>query len=117
MIKVVDGLRHRKNYRSNRQDKGRAGDPVFQRVKITSKPLNRLPDPLTYIFQSYWPVRAIFQDGQGQWSKQAKKRRISEPYHSLYLLWLDRWSLKDLTLLLGIEVRKKGFKLTRRSVH
>ena len=53
---VIDRLRNRRHYRSSR--KGRRTERVHQRVRMSRQPLEKLPGPLTYILQSFWPERA-----------------------------------------------------------
>lgn len=114
MREVIDRLRTRKNYRSQRGEL--ADQKVFQRVRRTRAPLADLPNPLTYIVQSFWPERAIFKTASGDVNRQTKKWRISDPQHTEVLRWLDRWTPSDTTLLMGIEVCRSGFrKATKRT--
>lgn len=111
-ILCLDRLRHRQEYRSSRRElKG----PVFQRVRITRKSLTDLPEPLTYIVQSFWPKRAAFINADGEDKRQREKRRIEEPRHTEVLMWLDRWRLRDTCLLMGLQVTRNGFRTTRHS--
>lgn len=109
MVKAVDALRKRKKYRSRRNK----GQDSTQRVKRSQKPLTNLPQPLTYLLKSYWPGKwKGYVSGVGKERRSRDHGRIPEPYHSQYLLWLDRWELKDITLLIGVRVGKRGFVLT-----
>ena len=67
----------------------------------------------TYTVQSFWPAR---WEGviDGKYVRSGTKRRIPEPEHTRVLLWLDRWRLRDLTLLMGFHVTKNGFALNPR---
>ena len=115
MIKVVDALRKLPNFRSCRRAWEKGKRHVYQRVRRTRKALTDLPDPLTYIVQSFWPRRCSYSNGHGDRARQTKKRRLLEPHHTLMLLWLDRWTLEDLTLSIGLRQTKSGLKPTRQN--
>lgn len=114
MVGVLDRLRKRKGFRTQRLPHGAETDPVFQRVWITREPLTNLPAPITYLMQSFWPARAIYT-AEGRPTRQTRKRRIPEPYHSTYLLWADRWKIDDISLLMGLRVTKSGIKPSRKN--
>jgi hypothetical protein len=80
-------------------------------VRISDKPLTNLPQPLTYILQPFWPSR---WEGviDGKWKRQNQKTRIQGSAHTRVLLWLDRWELKDMVLLMGVRMGKYGLVLT-----
>jgi hypothetical protein len=66
-------------------------------------PLNNPPRQLSYLMQSFWPMKAQMLRPDGTYYRTRTKTRIKEPYHSLYLLWLDKWSIDDMWLLSGIR--------------
>lgn len=106
-LDLLDSLRSLPAYRSAR------GSGEKQKVRIGRRPLDNLPYPLTYIVQSSWPSRWRGEiDGVAQ--RSAIRARIPEPYHTAHLLWLDRWSLQDVTLLMGLRVTPDGMALTDR---
>lgn len=72
-------------------------------VQIRKAPLTHLPDPLTYLVQSWWPSRRRFNE-DGTRVAKPRRERIPEPAHSEYLLWLDRWRLQDIVLMIGLRV-------------
>jgi hypothetical protein len=113
MVPVLDRLRTLPKYRSSRTLPDGAWDPVYRRVWVRRKPLHTMPDPITYLMQAFWPSRPIYVDQDGKRRRARDKRAIREPYHSMKLLWLDRWQLKDLTLMVGLRVTRAG--LTRTS--
>ena len=107
IIEVVDKLRKRRKFQSER----RADGAIHSRVVISRKPITNLAYRLTYILKSYWPSRPIVMiDGRPR--RVRGVRRIPEPRHSHYLLWLDRWSLSDMILLMGLFVGKDGLRPT-----
>ena len=64
---------------------------------------------LTYILKSYWPGKWKGEvSGQKNERRNRKHFRIPEPFHSDALLWLNKWNLDDLILMIGVEVRKEG---------
>ncbi|MDB5714182.1 MAG: hypothetical protein JWO15_1579 [Sphingomonadales bacterium] len=113
MIDVVDRLRHQPKYASHRPKGSDVGEPLCQRVRISRGPLTNLPDPITYILQSYWPARWSGDVGGGSVKRTRRKHRIPEPHHTEVLLWLDQWKLSDLCILVGLRVTKTGLKATK----
>jgi hypothetical protein len=101
MTTAVNRLRELPNYR-----RGKASGDRQPRVVISREPLNNLPYPLLYTLQAFWPCRwrglieGIVRHG--------KRQRIPEPFHTMLLLWLDRWSLQDITLMMGMSVGRDG---------
>ena len=101
MIGVLDGLRTLPAYRPR--------PSVTVPMQIRRKPLDNLPYPLGYPFKGYWPSRRIGPVGDtGTIKRQRGHHRIPEPYHSQVLLWLDRWSVADMTLLMNLRVGPAG---------
>ena len=113
MIKVVDRLRKRADYKSVRSQS--TPDPVFRRLRMSRKPLSDLPNPLTYTVQSFWPSKAVYELMPGDTRRQLEKHRIKEPRHTEVLLWLDSFRLHDLTLLMGRRVTKSGLQENRKT--
>lgn len=111
---VLDRLRSSPNYKSTRLLPNGKPSPVFRRVWIRRKPLINMPEPITYVVQSFWPSRPIYIDDQGKRSRLRQKGAIREPYHSQVLLWLDRWKVEQLTLMVGLRVTRSGLRPTRR---
>ena len=113
MEPVLDRLRLQPNYRSTRYLDDGSPSPVFRRVWIRRKPLTSMPDPVTYVLQSFWPARPIYFDEDGKRHRLRQKGAIREPVHSLVLLWLDRWKVQDLTLMVGLRVTRAGLTPTQ----
>lgn len=113
MVLVLDRLRAMAKYKSVRRLPDGNWDPVYRRVWVRRKPLHSLPDPITYLMQAFWPSRPIYVDEDGKRRRVRQKRAIREPQHSLVVLWLDRWPLKDLTLMVGLRVTRAGLIATR----
>ena len=101
MIGVVENLRKIENTRLQKSANLNKGRPP---VRIDSWPLYNLPEPLSYAFKSYWPMKGYSDPVSGE-PKRSKGCRIPEPWHSFYLLWLDRWKIEDLTLMMKLSVR------------
>lgn len=100
MIDVVDALRYRPKYRSSRNNP----DDVSQRVRLSRIYQYELVKALTYLVQSFWSCRWVGEDDHGSPTRLVQRRRIPEPFHSQYLLWLSRQSLTDLTLMIHLKV-------------
>jgi hypothetical protein len=101
MTAVVNRLRELPKYR-----RGRAPGDRQPRVVISREPLNNLPYPLLYTVQSFWPCR--WRGFIGNVIRHGRRQRIPEPFHTMLLLWLDRWSLQDITLMMGMSVSRDG---------
>lgn len=108
MIRVIEGLRKTRQFH---QDASAGEKKQRPNIKI-QRPLNNLPAPYLYTVQSFAPRRGYVDPLTGE-VLRGSKRRIPEPYHSLYLLWLDRYRIEDLVLLIGLRVTKTGLKVTR----
>ena len=114
MIKVVERLRKLPQFKTRRLKSDGTPEAIYRPVRIRRKGLADLPAPLAYVAQSFWPSRAIYVDQDGKNRRQKTKRRIPEPYHSLVLLWLDRWHVDDLMLRIGLQVSNGDLVPTRR---
>jgi hypothetical protein len=113
MIGVLDALRRTKNYRCNTQGHLTGSSRVKTRIQISRKLLTDLPYTLIYPLKSYWPSKRNGPVGENKVIKrQRHHHRIAEPYHSQVLLWLDQWSLPDITLLMKVRVGPEGFVVT-----
>lgn len=108
MVPVIDRLRPMANYVFAQHLPDGSWDPVYRRIRINRQPLHSLPNPLTYLLQSFWPSRPILVTEDGRRNRVRQKRSIPEPYRSMVLTWLDRWSLQDITLLVGLRVTGQG---------
>jgi hypothetical protein len=104
MRHVIDQLRRRPKYRANQVD------GAARPVRRSHRPLHSTSYALTYLIQSWWPARRIGEVGDGEIRRSRGRQRIPEPFHSQYLLWLDRQRLSDLTLLFGISASRDGFR-------
>jgi len=111
---VVDRLRELKKYQNPTVPRGSAKKRLPPRVVISREPLTDLPHPLTYFLQSFWPHRPKGKfGGRTEEKRGERRRRIPEPSHTQKLLWMDLWSLADITLLVGLRVTSSGFKITK----
>jgi hypothetical protein len=94
-LKALESLRGNQGYKRTRE--------IYRPVVVTS--LNDPPRQISYLMQSFWPNKAQLPRGGGMYQRSRTKTRIREPYHSLCLLRLDKWSLSDLWLLSGIRIK------------
>ena len=104
-VAVVDELRKQRGYRPTKRVKR----PIRARRKLTD-----MAYALTYLLKSYWPGKwQGYVSRKGTVRRRRKHGRIPEPHHSEVLLWLDRTTLPDLTLLMGIQITKEGLVPTK----
>lgn len=112
MINVVDGLEDARTFRpiglSRSQNAVR--QPIRRR-KITKTPIR----VVTYCIKGFWCERPIFENKEGKKKRGRKKCSIRglRPYAE-HLLWLDRWQVRDLALVMGMSVTKSGFSVRRK---
>ena len=103
-VDLVERMRKLKGYRPTEIVR----TPILAHRTITNP-----AHALTYLVKSYWSQRPFLPLGANGTAKRPRNgQRLDEPYHSEVLLWLDRWTLADLTLLLGMRVNKHGLVLT-----
>ncbi|KAA9013046.1 MULTISPECIES: hypothetical protein [Sphingobium] len=108
MIAVVKRLKTVERARLRKTTNSVKRSPVL----IRKKPLKNLPGPFSYCCQSYWPRKGYHDGVTGDW-KRGKKHRIPEPYHTMFLLWIDQWKLEDLALMMKLSVRAGKMKVCR----
>jgi len=115
MIDVVERLKGTAKYASGGEP-GRLS--VYRRHVVSAKPLANMPHPLTYLLKSFWNWSLVLEK-HAHYSRCKINSRMPEPFHSIYLLWLDRWKAGDISLLMGMRVGKAGFILTKtpKSLH
>lgn len=77
------------------------------RVKVSTRPMKDMPHPITYTLQSWWPRRDTFVAG-GKVKRSQTRKRIPDFPHAMWLLWMDRWTVSDLTLMVRMRVTTKG---------
>jgi hypothetical protein len=111
MIEVVDGLRRLKKFKPVKA--GTAVQPPIHRpIQVRRAQLVNLPHPLTYLMKSYWACPWHNEQGTASSIREGHLVRIPEPFHSDWLIWLDRWRLSELTLMMGMYVGCEGFALS-----
>ena len=81
-------------------------------VRRSLLPLSNMPRPITYLLKSYWPSKWTGKTGSGDRIKQGRPSRIPDPRHTEVLVWLDRWSLEDIKLTIGVRASSRGFRLS-----
>lgn len=86
----------------------------YQRAPLVYRPMFVQPlihpaPQLSYLFKSYWPLRARYLRPDGR--EASTFRRIPDPLMSEWLIAADRSRLLDFIFLLG--VRRQGHRLVR----
>jgi hypothetical protein len=110
MLAVVDQLRERPKYQDEKRGSGEAQLGI-QRIRVTQKEPTNFPLTMAYCLQSFWPSKWTGVTGSGEYKRQRDKRRIPDPLHSQVLLWLDRWDLNDIALLVHVRVTNSGLQV------
>jgi hypothetical protein len=110
--KAIENLRTRPKYSAPRTEPWEQGLKDRPRVRQSRKPLTNMPDPLTYVVQSFYPHRPTKVHQDGSVTRSGHRYRIPDPFHTQWLLWMDRWSIDDLILLNGMRATRDGFQLT-----
>lgn len=113
MMQVIDRLRSLPNYATRLKLEDGSPNPVFRRVWLSKEPLNHLPYQIVHRLQSYWPSKALTITRDGTGVRCRRKDRLPEPQYSQVLLWMDRWKIDDLTLMIGLRLANAGLKQTK----
>jgi hypothetical protein len=110
MIEAFDKLRDQRRYKV-------PDEPPPLGLKKWPAPLEikqikpeELRYTITYLFQGWWPFRPTLLDTNGE-RIRADRRRLPEPRHTEFLLWLDQQRIQDLYLLLKLEVGHNGLRV------
>ena len=111
MIGVLDALRDSKKFKGYTEIID--GEPKKRRpIRIQRELMTNRPDAYTYCSQSFWPSR-VYIDGESGELRRGPRRRIPEPHHTAWLLWLDRYRVSDLVIKMGLRVTNSGLVMTR----
>lgn len=102
-IQAIKALRTKRKYR--RISNENAPLMVVKKVKR-----NELPYRLTYALKSFWKHVPTIPTNEGM--KRARATRIPNPHHALWLLWMDKHKIKDMTLFFGSKPSKSGLIIT-----
>lgn len=100
-------LRTRKESRLFRPNAKPSDVKVRTPIRMMTR-LTNLPNVIGYCIMSFWPARNRALKIDGEELKENRKRRPKEPHHSEYLLWLSRYRIQDLCLIIGLEVDPNG---------
>ncbi len=89
--KKAAALKDRLNRRWGYEETTTGANPIV-RQRIRDR-----PQQFSYLFQAYWPEKSVVMiDGQPK--RTRTKRRVREPYHTQYLLWLNRQNLSTVMI-------------------
>lgn len=109
VINACRALKETSSYKSV-QWAGDSPDGVAKRVVLKTVSSPQGPRLISYVFKGTAYARARGQIGTDTERRlsQARRTRIPEPHHSRVLLWLDRWRLGDMTVLINLRIGKEG---------
>jgi hypothetical protein len=114
MVAVVDRLRKRGKYTLGLSSGEPSEDgPAPPRVQLTRVRRQELRYALSYQLQTWWPGRWAGFSPDGAWIR-TRRRRMASYQHAEFLLWLDRQQINHMYLLYGLEVRRKGLRVSKR---
>lgn len=107
MIDVVDGLRHCRKFKPTGVTKEGKRRTVVQLREVYNR-----SSPYTYCLKSLWNVRSFFDEDKGKEVRlnMGNYRRIPDPHLAELLIWLDRWRLEDLSLMVHLRVTDEGLE-------
>jgi hypothetical protein len=101
---LVRARRESRLFRPNaKQSDVKIRTPIRMMTRLTN-----LPKVIGYCIMSFWPARNRALKIDGEELKENRKRRPKEPHHSEYQLWLSRYRIQDLCLMIGLEVDPNG---------
>lgn len=112
---LVDVVRQLKKAR-NLQPVGRTRSKTAVAKPVLLQSIVRTPAKVaTYVVKGFWGERPAFESCEGKLKRPRGRRRISSiQQFAEHLMWLDRWRLSDLTLLMGMSVGRRGFRVRRK---
>lgn len=113
MVDVLERLRQTTNLNSTKGDL--EAENVRQRISVSRKRIDNIPRTVSYTLKTYWPSRIGKAQANGQ-SVPTGKRRIPDPYHAEYLLWLDCQEAHNLILTIGLSASRQGYRISKRRV-
>ena len=67
---------------------------------------------ISYILQPFWPTKHPGEAAGVDDNFRGKPRRIPEPFHAQYLLWLSRQRFSDLVWMHGVAIRNSRLEPT-----
>ena len=110
MLAVVKAIRAKKRKGFFEEKAKRSTASVAQPVRISQRAMDDVPYALGYLLKSYWMQKSSERrNGQTLKKLRGRGKRIGEPFHSEYLLWLHQCDIKDLILMMGVRIGKDGF--------
>lgn len=110
LIEAFEQLKQRTAYKSVKRVAD-SPDGVATRVHIreVDDPLN--PQVITYAFKGSWYARSRGEaGGNGDQADRlvGRRTRIPEPYHSQWLLWMDKWAFHHMLIMTNLRLGKGG---------
>ncbi|WP_294312335.1 hypothetical protein [uncultured Sphingomonas sp.] len=95
---------------------GAANNPDGIDVRVHGKRVRQchLPEVISYTTKGAWYSRWRGTDLEGRRTSQANRCRVPEPANTKVLLWLDRWRVSDMTMLINLRVGREGLVPRRR---
>jgi len=83
-------------------------DGVKMRIQVKRVRRSRLHRAINYAIKGTWYQKWRDEGADGARKTQKCRGRIQEPTGSKVLLWLDRWKVGDMTMMLNLWVGKNG---------
>ncbi|WP_156405487.1 hypothetical protein [Sphingomonas sp. Root710] len=113
--RALEALRDRPKYSVGRSEPHEMGMADRPRVRISKQVLTNLPDPLTYSIQYWYPHRPTKIVGHNplQIQRSEFRYRIPEPYHTEWMVWMDKHPVQDFVLFNGLKPTRSGLKPTK----
>ncbi len=107
MLAVIKQLR---GHAAFKRTVGTHGNPDGIDVRIHVKRVrgDGLPVVISYVVKNGWYAKWRSEDDEGNRKTARCKGRIPEPARSKVLLWLDRWRVQDMAMMLNLYVGKNG---------
>lgn len=80
---------------------------------VLAKEVNGLPFALSYLIKSYCPDETGHSQPKQQFSGASGHHRLKANKEREYLIRRNRWSINDMMIFGGLELGKKGVRLTK----
>jgi hypothetical protein len=104
LIEVIEKMKEIRTFKSD--------DTVRVRIRVEHD-IKSLPRTATYAYKNFWCARPIRLLPDGTSDRTRRRQRIRGRAFVDHLLWLHRYGIKDLTMIMGMRMTKKGLRNSR----
>jgi hypothetical protein len=82
-------------------------------IKCQMVDASELPQTLAYVLKPAWWRRDSFVNKKGE-IKHCKRRALPDEVQARWLLWMNRWTVNDISMLFGMFVVDRQLRISTR---